>query len=238
MIKFFRKIRYDLMEKNKTGKYLKYAIGEIVLVVIGILIALSINNWNEHQKILNNEEELIISLKEEVTNTIIEIEASLVENNLFLKSADELINKLSLNDDVLNMNEIYAAFNYRGCKINSPVLEGIIATNSNVLVNRKEQITDLRLLKNGYDNVVRQEYYLEEIWNRKIVDFMIDCGLYVKRNAVKINLFSIEDLERSGYSKDQFIALLNIKIRLHIIFKEAQEKAIKKSKQVLNILDN
>jgi hypothetical protein len=38
------------MEKNKTGKYLKYAFGEIVLVVIGILIALSINNWNEERK--------------------------------------------------------------------------------------------------------------------------------------------------------------------------------------------
>ena len=50
MIKFFRKIRYDLMDKNKTGKYLKYAIGEIVLVVIGILIALQINNWNEENK--------------------------------------------------------------------------------------------------------------------------------------------------------------------------------------------
>jgi len=50
MIKFFRKIRYDLMEKNKTGKYFKYAIGEIVLVVIGILIALTINNWNESRK--------------------------------------------------------------------------------------------------------------------------------------------------------------------------------------------
>jgi len=50
MIKFFRKIRYDLIEKNKTGKYLKYAIGEIVLVVIGILIALQINNWNEQRK--------------------------------------------------------------------------------------------------------------------------------------------------------------------------------------------
>ena len=37
------------MEKNKTGKYLKYAIGEIVLVVIGILIALQINNWNENR---------------------------------------------------------------------------------------------------------------------------------------------------------------------------------------------
>jgi len=49
MIKFFRKIRQDLLNKGNTGKYLQYAIGEIVLVVIGILIALSINNWNERQ---------------------------------------------------------------------------------------------------------------------------------------------------------------------------------------------
>ena len=53
MIKFFRKIRYNLMEKNKTGKYFKYAIGEIILVVIGILIALQINNWNEKRKLQN-----------------------------------------------------------------------------------------------------------------------------------------------------------------------------------------
>lgn len=49
MIKIFRQIRKDLMETGKTGKYFKYAIGEIVLVVIGILIALSINNWNQER---------------------------------------------------------------------------------------------------------------------------------------------------------------------------------------------
>ncbi len=54
MIKFFRRIRYDLMEKNRTGKYIKYAIGEIILVVIGILIALAISNWNDNRK--NNAE--------------------------------------------------------------------------------------------------------------------------------------------------------------------------------------
>ena len=56
MIKFFRKIRQNLLIENKTGKpawpvgrYFKYAIGEIVLVVIGILIALQINNWNQNR---------------------------------------------------------------------------------------------------------------------------------------------------------------------------------------------
>jgi len=50
MIKFFRRIRQRLLTENKVSKYLLYAIGEIVLVVIGILIALSINNWNESNK--------------------------------------------------------------------------------------------------------------------------------------------------------------------------------------------
>ena len=50
MIKFYRKIRQNLLAEGKTGKYINYAIGEIVLVVIGILIALSINNWNESRK--------------------------------------------------------------------------------------------------------------------------------------------------------------------------------------------
>lgn len=50
MIKFFRQIRHSLINQNRTKKYLLYAIGEIILVVIGILIALQINNWNEQRK--------------------------------------------------------------------------------------------------------------------------------------------------------------------------------------------
>jgi hypothetical protein len=68
MIKFFRKIRYDLMEKNKTVKYLKYAIGEIILVVIGILIALQINNWNEIRKIGKVEKEILNVLLEDLNS--------------------------------------------------------------------------------------------------------------------------------------------------------------------------
>jgi hypothetical protein len=50
MSKIFRKIRQTMLLENKTGTYFKYAFGEIVLVVIGILIALQINNWNEEKK--------------------------------------------------------------------------------------------------------------------------------------------------------------------------------------------
>jgi hypothetical protein len=63
MIKFFQKIRYNSMETGKTGKYLKYAIGEIVLVVIGILIALQLNTWNEERKRANQERTILLSLK-------------------------------------------------------------------------------------------------------------------------------------------------------------------------------
>jgi len=65
MIKFFRRIRQSLRTENKFGKYLIYAIGEIVLVVMGILIALQINNWNEGRKDRKVEPQALIDLKME-----------------------------------------------------------------------------------------------------------------------------------------------------------------------------
>ena len=58
MIKFFRRIRYDLMNQNKTTKYFKYAIGETILVMVGILLAIQVNSWN--QKRLDRIEEKTI----------------------------------------------------------------------------------------------------------------------------------------------------------------------------------
>jgi len=75
MIKFFRKIRQNLLMENKTGKYFKYAIGEIILVVIGILIALGINNWNTQR----NEK---LKYKKQLTNVVQNIKADSIQLQL------------------------------------------------------------------------------------------------------------------------------------------------------------
>lgn len=81
MIKLFRNIRQNLLNEGKTTKYFKYAIGEIVLVVIGILIALQINNLNEGRKQRSEEIETLKNIRTDFTNAIFEFE----ENNAFRK---------------------------------------------------------------------------------------------------------------------------------------------------------
>ena len=72
MIKFFRRIRQNLLLEGKTANYFKYAIGEIVLVVIGILIALQINNWNEGRKEFRKSKALLEEFKRDLARDTIE----------------------------------------------------------------------------------------------------------------------------------------------------------------------
>jgi len=94
MIKFFRKIRQNLLMENKTGKYLKYAIGEIALVVIGILIALQINNWNETQKQNREEISILKNLHENLKQAKLQ-STSFIENEEKLR--ESLIMVLGIN---------------------------------------------------------------------------------------------------------------------------------------------
>lgn len=91
MIKFFRKIRCHLMVTGKTSKYLKYAIGEIILVVIGILIALQINNWNEHRKALIDEKATIASLKLEFQKNLVNLQSNIQAINSFISAGNTLL---------------------------------------------------------------------------------------------------------------------------------------------------
>lgn len=74
MIKFFRKIRKRLLTENKFSKYLIYAIGEIVLVMIGILLALQVNNWNSNRQDLKRSKTVLKSIKEDIIADTLEIE--------------------------------------------------------------------------------------------------------------------------------------------------------------------
>jgi len=70
MIKLFNKMRKQLLEENKTGRYLKYAIGEIVLVMIGILLALQVNNWNQNRQLQKEEAKILRGLHQEFSENI------------------------------------------------------------------------------------------------------------------------------------------------------------------------
>jgi hypothetical protein len=95
MIRVFSKKRFALMEKKKLGNYLKYAIGEIILVVIGILIALWINNWNEQRKTKQNEKLLLEKLQVENQLNLKALLKDTLYRKQITKSYDDFINYLS-----------------------------------------------------------------------------------------------------------------------------------------------
>lgn len=97
MIKIFRRVRQKLLMENKTGKYLKYAFGEILLVVIGILIALQINTWNENRKLAKQEQQALMN-----------IHRDFVKGNELL---DEVIKKTTL-----SIQSGYQILGYTGSK--------------------------------------------------------------------------------------------------------------------------
>jgi hypothetical protein len=103
MIKFFRKIRQKLLMDlpgrqagNKASKYLLYAIGEIILVVIGILIALQINNWNEQRKERSREVEFLKGLKTDLLADKASLEYIIAEREAKVKSSVTLLKTVKL----------------------------------------------------------------------------------------------------------------------------------------------
>jgi hypothetical protein len=90
MIKYFRKIRQNLLTENKFGKYLTYAIGEIILVVIGILIALSINNWNENNKLEKETNKVLLQMRDEFSRNQNELKIKIEQHKFVKESVDEL----------------------------------------------------------------------------------------------------------------------------------------------------
>ena len=146
MIKFFRKIRQNLLMENKTGKYFKYAIGEIVLVVIGILIALQINTWNDHRV-----------KKVEISS----VYASVLEE---------------LENDVQLLDEYLPIFNWKNAKLKQIVYEDISIeewTNNDSLFRSFSSFPDFEISQQRFD-LLKSKVAIDDDTknlNRKISDF-------------------------------------------------------------------
>jgi hypothetical protein len=95
MIKLFRKIRQKLIEQSKVRNYFLYAIGEIFLVVIGILIALQINIWNENRKDRLLEKNYLLGIAENLDSDIKELELLIVDDSLLLDGYTNLVRAFS-----------------------------------------------------------------------------------------------------------------------------------------------
>ncbi|ASV31801.1 DUF6090 family protein [Maribacter cobaltidurans] len=156
MIKFFRKIRQNLLAEGKTTKYFKYALGEIILVVIGILIALQVNNWNEERK--NNEvkqslvENLIADLKEDIQNleTLNTINTNAENEGFYLASyLDDSLKEI----DTLRLTNSIVFCGYIPNK-------SLISSTYNDLINSNNihLFNDVKLKK------LLDEYYVNNSW--------------------------------------------------------------------------
>lgn len=109
MIKFFRKIRHKLLVENKLSRYLLYALGEIVLVVIGILIALQVNNWNEVRKERHQEKKHLVSLNEEFEQNAMTLTGLSQSIEKSLGAVNYVIGELSKPNELQNIDSIYIA---------------------------------------------------------------------------------------------------------------------------------
>jgi hypothetical protein len=91
MFRFFRKARQAAMDENRMGRFFRYAVGEILLVVIGILIALQINNWNEDRLDRKLEREYMASMANDLRLDIDSIETTTAGNEILLAGLDRLL---------------------------------------------------------------------------------------------------------------------------------------------------
>tara|TARA_R110000744_G_scaffold363618_1_gene471957 strand:+ start:23 stop:733 length:711 start_codon:yes stop_codon:yes gene_type:complete len=172
MIKFFRKIRYDLMEKNKTGKYLKYAIGEIVLVVIGILIALSINNWNDNRKNRISERKLLDNIHRDFIHNKVEFDSLKAIHYRALEGLEKLVTLFPLGNDSLKY-EAYKKYNLQieGMTYDpySSSIESVVNSNAlqliqdenlqKYLVSWKDVFRDYKEDENNYNDYLKNFFW-------------------------------------------------------------------------------
>jgi len=182
MIKFFRKIRQTLLAQNKVSQYLIYAIGEILLVVIGILIALNINNANEKRK---NQEKITTILKEIQIDLVTDITESVSLFDRF-KEADSIqdiiLNNKYTDEDYKSGKTEFLELYYDSHEVQTNGYDNLMRNIENVSEERKTLLKDLknlyvvnksyldvsnrRMQKTVYDNI---DSYYKQKWAQQLL---------------------------------------------------------------------
>jgi len=184
-------MRYDLIEKNKTGKYLKYAIGEIILVVIGILIALQINNWNERRKDLSQEQLILMQLQREYISNLNQLDEKILMRNEGLVACNILLNQID-NPQLVRANEFYKSiWQIIRDPTFDPIVNDIIGSEKMRLIQNQELV---ELLSN-WSSEVYQVQELELEYQKFRGEILFPC---VNRLGVMRNVNDV--LWKDGYT--------------------------------------
>ena len=204
MIKFFRKIRQKTLTENKFGKYLTYAIGEIILVVIGILIALSINNWNENRKNSIEEKAILENLLENLnlskiqSEQLISEESQLKQNLIQILGVDSKDNKVkdkTISDSIFKN----AVWDLQSDMPTFNAYNNLKSTNKLSLIKNKninEKFTELEFRQNKLNDILEDRLSVHQIRIDDILEHDINFIPLVKSNIPTI---SIENESRNNY---------------------------------------
>ena len=168
MINFFRKKRKSLADDNKALKYTRYAIGEIVLVVIGILIALQINTWNQQRKAAYKENILLSELHQEFVKNRIQFNIVVSKHQEAMDACDSLIAMFPIVIEKVNLDSL--AKKARPLKRrwtfnpSQGIINSLVSTSSFELISNRE----LRKLLVSWNDVII-DYQEDELTSKKFV---------------------------------------------------------------------
>jgi hypothetical protein len=191
MIKFFRKIRQNLLSQGKTGKYFKYAIGEIILVVIGILIALQINNLNEKRKDTIKEQVVLKQLQEDYLSNLKQLEEKMESRRNIINSGFQILKAFDQPEgvvrDSLIINIAYIAHD----PTFDPIQNDLISSG-NLRLIKNEKLK--RLLSNWSSDLVALteiEVVWSEIVNHRLDVVLMELGIVRDVNNSYMNDISL-----------------------------------------------
>src|SRR5210317_884261 len=180
MIKFFRNIRQKLAYDNNISKYSRYAIGEIFLVVIGILIALQINNWNEFRKDRIQEQEVLQQLKEEHESNLKQLESKIEMRNIIIKSSKKLLSYID-NPDSANSDSILYNLARGGLRPTfDPIKNDLISSNKLSLIQNNKLRKLLSQWESNYHQLNEEEWFWRDYAVNTRIPFISDNNLYRK----------------------------------------------------------